>query len=73
MQARPAARSSSPRIGVETGAVVVDPDGEIFGDAPNVAARVQALADPGTVLITARVQRQVAGLFIVEDCGAHAL
>ena len=34
------------RIGVETGAVVVDPDGEIFGDAPNVAARVQALADP---------------------------
>ena len=61
------------RIGVETGAVVVDPDGEIFGDAPNVAARVQALADPGTVLITSRVQRQVAGLFIAEDCGAHAL
>ena len=61
------------RIGVETGAVVVDPDGEIFGDAPNVAARVQALADPGTVLITARVQRQVAGLFVAEDCGAHAL
>jgi AAA ATPase domain len=52
---------------------VVDPDGEIFGGAPNVAARVQALADPGTVLITARVQRQVAGLFIAEDCGAHAL
>ena len=61
------------RIGVETGAVVVDPDGEIFGDAPNVAARVQALADPGTLLITARVQRQVAGLFVAEDCGAHAL
>ena len=61
------------RIGVETGAVVVDAAGEIFGDAPNIAARVQALAEPGTVLITARVQRQVAGLFVAEDKGAHAL
>jgi class 3 adenylate cyclase len=61
------------RIGVESGAVVVDATGEIFGDAPNVAARVQALAEPGTVLITARVQRQVAGLFVAEDRGAHAL
>ena len=61
------------RIGVESGAVVVDAAGEIFGDAPNIAARVQALADPGTVLITARVQRQVAGLFVAEDRGAHAL
>ena len=61
------------RIGVESGAVVVDAAGEIFGDAPNVAARVQALAEPGTVLITARVQRQIAGLFVAEDRGAHAL
>jgi class 3 adenylate cyclase/predicted ATPase len=61
------------RIGVESGAVVVDAAGEIFGDAPNIAARVQALADPGTVLITARVQRQVAGLFVAEDRGAHVL
>ena len=61
------------RIGVESGAVVVDAAGEIFGDAPNIAARVQALADPGTVLITARVQRQVAGLFVAEDRGAHEL
>src|ERR1700722_10477311 len=36
------------RIGVETGAVVVDSQGEIFGDAPNVAARVQAAAEPGS-------------------------
>ena len=61
------------RIGVETGAVVVDSAGEIFGDAPNIAARVQALAEPGTVLVTARVQRQVAGLFVAEDRGAQAL
>jgi class 3 adenylate cyclase len=61
------------RIGVESGPVVVDAAGEIFGDAPNIAARVQALADPGTVLITARVQRQVAGLFVAEDLGAREL
>jgi class 3 adenylate cyclase/tetratricopeptide (TPR) repeat protein len=61
------------RIGVETGAVVVDSLGEIFGDAPNVAARVQAAAEPGSVWTTARVQRQVAGLFVAEDCGAYEL
>jgi class 3 adenylate cyclase/tetratricopeptide (TPR) repeat protein len=61
------------RISVDSGAVVVDAAGEIFGDAPNVAARVQALAEPGTVLITARVHRQVAGLFVAEDRGPHLL
>jgi class 3 adenylate cyclase/tetratricopeptide (TPR) repeat protein len=61
------------RIGIETGAVVVDSLGEIFGDAPNVAARVQAAAEPGSVWTTARVARQVAGLFVVEDRGAHEL
>src|SRR6185436_19835722 len=35
------------RIGLEAGPVVVDAAGEIFGDAPNVAARVQALTEPG--------------------------
>ena len=61
------------RIGIESGSVVVDATGEVFGDAPNVAARVQAAAEPGTVLITASVQRQTAGLFVVEDKGAHDL
>src|SRR5580704_5028465 len=61
------------RIGLETGPVVVDATGEVFGDAPNIAARVQAAAEPGTVLVTSTVQRQVAGLFIVEDRGAHEL
>ena len=41
----------------------------MFGDAPNVAARVQGLAEPGSVLVTMNVQRQVAGLFVVEDAG----
>ena len=61
------------RIGLESGPVIVDAAGEVFGEAPNVAARVQAAAEPGTVLVTATVQRQVAGLFIVEDKGAHEL
>jgi class 3 adenylate cyclase/predicted ATPase len=61
------------RIGLEGGPVVVDDDGEVFGEAPNIAARVQAAAEPGTVLVTSTVQRQVAGLFIVEDKGAYEL
>jgi predicted ATPase len=61
------------RIGLETGPAVVDAAGEIYGDVTNIAARVQALAEPGAVLITARVQRQVAGLFVAEERGAHTL
>src|SRR5246500_1638486 len=38
-----------------------------------VAARVQALAEPGTVVVTARVQRQIAGLFVAEERGSHQL
>jgi class 3 adenylate cyclase/predicted ATPase len=61
------------RIGIETGPVVIDAAGEIYGDAPNVAARVQALAEPDTIVVTARVQRQIAGLFVVEERGSHEL
>jgi class 3 adenylate cyclase/predicted ATPase len=61
------------RIGLETGPAVVDAAGEIYGDVANVAARVQALAEPGAVLVTSRVQRQVAGLFVAEERGIHAL
>ena len=61
------------RIGLESGQLVVDAAGEVFGEAANVAARVQAVAEPGSILITAAVQRQTAGLFVAEDRGAHAL
>ncbi|HZZ21568.1 MAG TPA: AAA family ATPase [Roseiarcus sp.] len=71
------ARSGAPqlcaRIGLESGPVVVEASGEVFGDAPNVAARVQAAAEPGSVLITLNVQRQIAGLFVVEEQGAREL
>jgi class 3 adenylate cyclase len=61
------------RIGLETGPAVVDAAGEIYGDVTNIAARLQAVAEPGAVLITARVQRQVAGLFVAEEGGTHTL
>jgi class 3 adenylate cyclase/tetratricopeptide (TPR) repeat protein len=63
----------STRIGLESGPVVVESAGEVFGNAPNIAARVQALAEPGSTLVTMSVQRQVAGLFIVEEQGAREL
>ena len=61
------------RIGLDSGQVVVDATGEVFGDAPNIAARVQSAAGPGSILITAAVQRQTAGLFVAEDHGQHEL
>jgi class 3 adenylate cyclase len=61
------------RVAIDLGPVVVDATGEIFGDVPNVAARAQALADAGSVVVTARVQRQIAGLFVVEERGSHEL
>jgi hypothetical protein len=39
--------------------VVVDTGSEIFGDVPNIAARAQALAEPGSVVVTARVRRDL--------------
>jgi class 3 adenylate cyclase len=42
------------RIAVDSGPVVVDTTGEIFGDVPNIAARAQALAEPGAVVVTGR-------------------
>jgi len=63
----------SARIGLDSGQVVVDATGEVFGDAPNIAARVQGAAEPGSILITATVQRQTAGLFVAEDRGQHEL
>jgi class 3 adenylate cyclase len=61
------------RIAIDTGPAVLDAGGEIFGDVANVAARAQALADPSAVVVTARVRRQVAGLFVAEERGSHEL
>jgi class 3 adenylate cyclase len=65
------------RVGIDSGAVVVGAgagkEADVFGEAPNIAARVQAAAEPGTVLITDAVHRLVSGLFVVESRGASAL
>jgi len=71
--ARTGAPELAARIGLESGPVVVDATGEVFGEAPNVAARVQGVAEPGSILITATVQRQTAGLFVAEERGAQEL
>ena len=76
INARNASRGApelSARIGLDSGQVVVDATGEVFGDAPNIAARVQGAAGPGSILITAAVQRQTAGLFVAEERGQHEL
>jgi predicted ATPase/class 3 adenylate cyclase len=65
------------RIGIDSGAVVVavgsSREADVFGDTPNIAARVQAAAEPSTVVITEAVHRLVSGLFVVEDRRAQAL
>jgi len=35
--------------------------GKVFGDAPNVAARLEVAAEPGSVLVKTNVHRQIAG------------
>src|SRR6266849_6517323 len=67
----------SARIGIDSGAVVVGAsagnNADVFGDTPNIAARVQAAAEPGTVVITDATHRLVSGLFVVDILGAQAL
>ena len=48
------------RIGVNVGDIVIE-DGDIFGDGVNVAARLEGLADPGGICVSARVQEDCEG------------
>ena len=69
------------RVGIATGvAVVGDLIGEgasqeqaVVGDTPNLAARLQTLAEPGTVVISASTRRLTGGHFEYRDLGAVAL
>ena len=62
------------RIGVHQGDIVVE-DGDIFGDGVNVAARLEGLAEPGGVCVSARVREDAAGRLDLafEDIGEQAL
>jgi class 3 adenylate cyclase/tetratricopeptide (TPR) repeat protein/energy-coupling factor transporter ATP-binding protein EcfA2 len=71
----------SARIGIATGvAVVGDLTGEgaareraAIGETPNLAARLQTLAEPGTVLICPSTRRLAGGHFDYHDIGPQAL
>ena len=62
------------RIGINMGDIVVE-DGDIFGDGVNVAARLEGLAEPGGICVSARVQEDAAGKLDLafEDMGEQAL
>jgi class 3 adenylate cyclase/tetratricopeptide (TPR) repeat protein len=69
------------RIGIASGLVVVgDFGGEgalrehpVIGGTPNLAARLQALADPSTIVVAASTRRLLGDLFRLRDLGWHKL
>jgi adenylate cyclase len=62
------------RIGIHQGDIVVE-DRDIFGDGVNVAARLEGLAEPGGICVSARVQEDAAGRLDLafEDLGEQQL
>lgn len=76
----PAARRLSVRIGIATGTVVIGLIGAgsaqelaVVGETPNLAARLQVLAEANTVVIDSRTRRLLGGLFEYRDLGAVGL
>jgi class 3 adenylate cyclase/tetratricopeptide (TPR) repeat protein len=69
------------RIGIATGLVVVGEiigtgtaqERTIVGETPNLAARLQALAGPDTILVSESTQHLLGGLFELERTGEHEL
>jgi len=66
------------RIGIASGLVVVGGEGAlreniVVGDTPSLAARVQALGEPGTIVIAASTRRLIGDRFLLRDLGLHNL
>jgi class 3 adenylate cyclase/predicted ATPase len=76
-----AKRKLSVRVGISTGIVVVGDligsgaarEQEVVGETPNLAARLQALAEPDTVVIGPVTRRLLGNLFEYRDLGAVEL
>lgn len=73
--------SLAARLAIHTGLVVVGEIGAadqresmaIVGETPNVAARLQGIAEPNTLVISAATHRLVEGYFVCDALGSHAL
>jgi predicted ATPase/class 3 adenylate cyclase len=69
------------RVGIATGPVVVGEligegaarEETVVGDTPNLAARLQSLAEPDTVAISARTRELIGGLFELAELGPQIL
>ena len=66
------------RVGIATGLVVVGEtvgEGEqvVIGETPNLAARLQGLAEPNAVVIADSTRQLLGGRFNLEDLGQHSL
>ena len=61
------------RIGINVGDVIVDDQGDIYGDGVNIAARVESLARPGAVCFSDEAYRQIKGKLAIDasDRGEH--
>ena len=70
----PAQENIETRIGVHLGDVIVQ-DYQVYGDGVNIAARLQALADPGSICISEAVYQQVFSKInlVYEDLGVQEL
>ena len=68
----PVDRRQSFRIGLHLGDVIVS-DHDVFGDTVNVASRLQALAEPGAIVLSASVHEQVRDKLALpfRDLGAR--
>jgi len=71
---RPEAECIRFRIGINLGDVIHD-EGDIFGDGVNVAARLQTLAEPGEICVSASVREQVGQKLPIgfADMGQHGV
>ncbi len=75
------AKTNSVRVGIATGRVIVGDllgsgpatERTVVGEAPNLAARLQSLAQPGSVVVSETTMQLAGGGFSFKDLGQHAI